>query len=611
MSQYYKKLIDNYLASKNLPYTILLNGAWGCGKTWYLTNQFEKDFPGKKIIYTSVNGATSIDDISQQIVASKIGGTTGIDLGRKGKIVADVLKRFGSKFIEKWTGFNLEDGKTLTQLVTINDDEVLVVDDIERIKSPLTIGELLGYLNSNFTEASHTKVIVVADEKELLKTLGAHEEEYLRTKEKTIWQTVSYTTDYNDCFDELANLFEKETKELLLRHKEFLIGRFELFNIHNLRWILYFFNVIQSLKYYLDYDKNNVELILSSALILTTEYKRGKLNVEFKGEIPSYIKTNIPTIRFTDGELFEYDGTGFQSKGRKSPKKEEVAPSDIEVFSKRYLDSEENRYHYFESLFNLVCFGTLNADLFKEEIDSYINSVTNSQPWHHVIDQLMNLTILEDAQFKQIWNEMISYLQSSKYKLNDLRNIAGLYEVHAKVGIQFPTKKKDLYAMLRSKILNSKENEREDIYSNIREEVQGKSKEYGRLIELADRIEENVFYSLQAKNITAIIDRHIKGQIMTTANLIDLISFGQKNNIDTLLAHAFSDVQNCRVFEHLLGLSLSMLRSIGYTDNRKANLKRIINKSAKLSTPGSILRFYAKRIEKQINEKVFNEWGRS
>lgn len=609
MNNYYKELISNYLDSNILPYAILLNGAWGCGKTWYLTNKFEKDFSGKKIIYTSVNGATSIDDISQQIVASKISGFTGIDLGPKGKIVADVLKRFGSNFIEKWIGLSLKDGKTLTQLVTINKDEVLVVDDLERIKSPLTIGEIFGYLNSNFTEASHTKVILVADEKELLKTLRNEKEEYLRTKEKTIWQTVTYTTDFECCFNELASLFEEETKDRLQRHKDFLISRFELFNIQNLRWVLYFFNVIKSLKDFLEYDNKYVELILSSALILTSEYKRGKLNVKFNGAIPPYIKTNIPTISFTEGELFECDETGFHSLERKSEKNGEVSPSEIGMFSKKYLDSEEKRYHYFESLFNLVCFGTLNADLFKQEIDSYINSVSKSQPWHLVIDNLISLTNLEDAKFNQIWNEMIGYLMSSKYKLNDLRNIAGVYEVYVKLGIKFPTKKKELYIMLKKQILNCNENEREDFYYNIREEMQGKSKEFSRLIKLTDRIEERIFYSLKANNINTIIEDHINGQNMSTANFIDLISFGHKNNIDKLITHAFSNVQNCRIFEKLLNSSFSMLRSIGCTDNRKNNLKRIIAISAKLSKHGSILRFYSKDIEKQINEKVFNEWG--
>jgi Cdc6-like AAA superfamily ATPase len=66
MTPQFKDIIQRYLHSE-IPYALLIDGKWGSGKTWYIKNRFKEDF-GKEVVYTSANGITSIDDLTQQIL---------------------------------------------------------------------------------------------------------------------------------------------------------------------------------------------------------------------------------------------------------------------------------------------------------------------------------------------------------------------------------------------------------------------------------------------------------------------------------------------------------------------------------------------------------------
>ena len=36
------KIIENYLKAKDTDYAIMINGDWGCGKSYYIKNDFQK-----------------------------------------------------------------------------------------------------------------------------------------------------------------------------------------------------------------------------------------------------------------------------------------------------------------------------------------------------------------------------------------------------------------------------------------------------------------------------------------------------------------------------------------------------------------------------------------
>lgn len=65
-----KEAVKVYLQEENSDYAIMLNGKWGCGKTYFVKNELIKDIQNKddrQVIYISLFGITSIDELYNNI----------------------------------------------------------------------------------------------------------------------------------------------------------------------------------------------------------------------------------------------------------------------------------------------------------------------------------------------------------------------------------------------------------------------------------------------------------------------------------------------------------------------------------------------------------------
>ncbi len=60
-------IVKDYLDDKTYSYAIMLEGEWGSGKTYFVKNIL-KDSIDKKIIYVSLYGIDSLDEISNVIM---------------------------------------------------------------------------------------------------------------------------------------------------------------------------------------------------------------------------------------------------------------------------------------------------------------------------------------------------------------------------------------------------------------------------------------------------------------------------------------------------------------------------------------------------------------
>jgi len=62
--------VKAYIDRPNTDYAVLINGEWGTGKTYFITNVIDwKDLCGtdKKIIYISLNGLSSLEEIKKYL----------------------------------------------------------------------------------------------------------------------------------------------------------------------------------------------------------------------------------------------------------------------------------------------------------------------------------------------------------------------------------------------------------------------------------------------------------------------------------------------------------------------------------------------------------------
>jgi len=597
-----KSIIERYLNSRNIPYAILLDGKWGTGKTWYIKNAFEKEFD-KKLIYVSVNGMSSLDEISQQILYKKLYLKKKIVTDPKAKLIWGVSKQIGKALIEKYTGYDTDELKNLNvelkDFATMQDDEVLIIDDVERMKSNISMEDFLGYISTNFTEENSIKVILIADEGELLKKLGDKKDEYTRKKEKTIWQTVEYNLKIERVYDDIIKSFSKNTVQLLKKKKDYFIAIFKQYKVVNLRWILYYFQILNDIieeeKGFFDKDKR--ELVLNTILILCLEYKKGKLTSRLDDPIPKYITDNS----------FSYETSWLADsilKFKDSLPVVELTKNEMDENKSSYRSNQFKTYHFFESLYKLVCFGLLNFNEIVKEVNSYETSVEEKRPWHLTVENLSKaITKLEDSEFDEECERLIEYINDDKYDLYYLRNIAAVYEILIQNEVKFEIQKTKLYSILTEKLKQATgERPYDMIFDRKYENLEKSSNEF--------RVFNDIFKEIESK----IIHNDIKDGIRETLEKLEKSENLSKNEITRLLINGTDD--EISEFSKLVASSRKnaeyILNIFPFDIPRQEKLEQnLINFSKQLEDDTkemNLAKIWTKDLIKEISYKYFEYW---
>jgi hypothetical protein len=350
----------------------------------------------------------------------------------KAKLAYSIVKEFGKSMLNTYTGFDTDKFKSevdLNDFASISSDEVLIIDDVERMSGVL-LDELLGYISKNFTEENGFKVILIADEKKLIEKFVHDEKKYLEIKEKTIWQTSEFQLDYDKVIPSLTSIHLNKILNLYPGFNEDVISFLLKHKISNLRTILYAFSCISDVINRIP-DKDHLPTAVKSILILTNEYKAGKLNTRIEEDTPYYIKTIVPTFSWNWNDEKDYE------------------PSDSETFSKKYLDRSPVKYQFFESLYNLVCHGLLNEELLTKELQDFQKSQEVPNPALKAVQRIFGYRNLSDAEFNDTISEVLGYLEEGQYDIHNAANIIRNFEYFFGIGIlditlpQFESKLED------------------------------------------------------------------------------------------------------------------------------------------------------------------------
>ena len=175
--------ILHYVDEDLYNYAVLIDGEWGCGKTYFIKEhlydeleKYEKNraeagqYKERRVVYLSLYGIKSVDDVSKQILMESYLSKTGRIKGflKKGtEVTGKMLPVFFD--ILKAKGLELDAdnvSNAVGGLLSIK-DSILIFDDLERCDCP--INEILGYINT-FVEHDGMKVILVANQKEIGKS---------------------------------------------------------------------------------------------------------------------------------------------------------------------------------------------------------------------------------------------------------------------------------------------------------------------------------------------------------------------------------------------------------------------------------------------------------
>lgn len=208
--------IQNYVHDTTYDYAIMINGPWGCGKTYFIHNKvinYLKSY--RPYVYISLYGIKSIEDITKQIyIQNYFGNKKGEDISELTSFVSsvayDLLEQKGIKISK------LE--KTLKNKLSIKRNTVLIFDDLER--STIPIVELLGYING-FVEHQHLKVIVVANEKEINRNVKNIEMKYLVASKWVIEREDEDNNIVSDLNEKVSQIFDERSEYDRIKEKLF------------------------------------------------------------------------------------------------------------------------------------------------------------------------------------------------------------------------------------------------------------------------------------------------------------------------------------------------------------------------------------------------------
>jgi KaiC/GvpD/RAD55 family RecA-like ATPase len=176
------EFLDYYIGlSKPPQYAVMINGAWGIGKTYRVKKYVEtKKAVGKQVCYVSLYGVKSTDEIDQLVLVAimpMLGTPLGAATGR-------IAKAWAQKF-------GLGDAVDLSEVIKNLSIDLMIFDDFERTKvSPV---EVLGYVNQ-FIEQEGRKAVLIANEVEAERI----DPRYRQLREKVIGMTFDMQHEVND-----------------------------------------------------------------------------------------------------------------------------------------------------------------------------------------------------------------------------------------------------------------------------------------------------------------------------------------------------------------------------------------------------------------------------
>lgn len=293
--------LDEYVQIPNPQYAVMLKGAWGCGKTFFIqqwiktlkNGDVEKDELNWKPIYISLFGLTEVQQVTESInkeiypwlyskgakfiknflkAASKIALKYDIDADGNGKNEGSATFNLDSILLLK------EDNSE------IRGNKILIFDDFERCN--INFETLLGYINY-FSEHCKCKIIIIGDESKLsIKESESTNLKFSDFKEKTIGRTFEIKTNISEAVDFFINELTPNNRNLLLENKELIIQIFEASDSHNLRILRQCLNdynrIVMALpEHYHEFLQyhNVISSLLANFIAVYFEYKSGNTEI--------------------------------------------------------------------------------------------------------------------------------------------------------------------------------------------------------------------------------------------------------------------------------------------------------------------------------------------
>ena len=267
--------IKHYIEKDKTGRAIMLTGAWGTGKSYYIKNNLipflsKPENGNHQSIVVSLYGLSSLSEISKAIYMEarlkKIRPES--EAGKSTLLIAKTVIKGAASYFGIDLNAKAEDLQALYESIDLS-GKLIIIEDVERTR--IDIRDLLGYVNS-LAEQDNVKVLLVTNEKEIIKykpvekerqnesssadwfaelsnsTERSEEKEYsdstknyIETKEKSIGDTINFTGDLKNAIQEIILSFDNHILKQFATEKdaEDIVDIMYLMRSENLRSIIF------------------------------------------------------------------------------------------------------------------------------------------------------------------------------------------------------------------------------------------------------------------------------------------------------------------------------------------------------------------------------------
>mgnify|MGYP002515455836 FL=1 len=387
--------IQNYL-SVDTSGALMITGAWGSGKTYYVSNILEEKLKseGKFPIKISLFGLSNLDDLEKRITEIFLQEYSEDNLiptdAKNNKVFAKIAKTFSSIKLSKGTQktqsladmvpfigqyiavSRIIDAYTALCLTRLPKDKiVLIFDDLERSVKTIRPHLLLGVIN-DLVETKKYKVILIANDSYFNK--GSRS--YLDFKEKVIERTLLFPPDIINIYKALIHQHELDFEQLMSK-SEFIaiidpnanVNTLDLDiqeNLSNIRIIKFAINnyamIVKALKDVANANLDNSDLqeyllsLWALTVGLSIEYKRNRITYLNRDAFICAASVESFAIDIDDSEP-----SLFGEPARKDAESSEMTAEKVRDILKNYIERHTLPLVTSVQVFDLVTAG-INID---------------------------------------------------------------------------------------------------------------------------------------------------------------------------------------------------------------------------------------------------------
>jgi len=404
-----EQIVTDYLNSENTDYAIMINGDWGCGKTYFikkslfgkisLINSFAKDKKGNVLkyvpLYISLYGISDKDDILQKIQ---------LELNPWMKSKPWLFLKTGANKITSFFKVAVTDSdvKNFLSIFDIKKNKVIFLDDLERIDYlRLSSSSVLGQIN-DLTEHEKLKIIIVCNSS---KAEGVFNE----INEKTIRFSCKYEAVLNDIYDNIIIDYTGSYFDFLKEKKQLVIKIFQTAKYKNLRTLKFILDIFKKIYNHVNKGENRDE-ILKRFLFFTCLY-----SIEYKIGANSELDLNS-LKNIGPYSLIDFD---FDILTPDMPENQlEKEPTYSHLFSKKYSEIIES-FFYCQEIADYIHNGYLNEEKLTIVISGINKDIKLKEGTDEekIIKKIKNWRDLTDDEFNTLIVKILTKIDNGEFTL--------------------------------------------------------------------------------------------------------------------------------------------------------------------------------------------------